>query len=50
MIHAVKGGQVEVVRALLNKYVDVDVAGAVSSLVHFVRVGMHTCMHVRDFN
>lgn len=31
LIHAVKGGQVEVVRALLDKYVDVDVQGAVSA-------------------
>ena len=30
LIHAVKGGQVEVVRALLDKYVDVDVQGSVS--------------------
>ena len=31
LIHAVKGGQVEVVRALLDKYVEVDVQGAVSA-------------------
>ena len=30
LIHAVKGGQVEVVRALLDKYVDVDTQGSVS--------------------
>jgi hypothetical protein len=30
LIHAVKGGHLELVRMLINKYADVDVEGAVS--------------------
>ena len=32
LIHAVKGGHLEVVRALLKKYADIDVQGVVSHL------------------
>lgn len=43
LIGAVRGGHVEIVRALLNKYADVDVKGQVDStltlfLSHILRV------------
>lgn len=34
LIHAVKGGHVDIVRALLKKYVDVDVPGQVGIHAH----------------
>ena len=33
LIHAVKGGHLELVRMLINKYADVDVEGSVSHCV-----------------
>ena len=33
LIHAVKGGYVDIVRALLNRYADLDVEGQVSEHV-----------------
>lgn len=35
LIGAVRGGHVEIVRALLNKYADIDVRGQVGVLLHY---------------
>jgi len=37
LIGAVRGGHVEIVRALLHKYADIDIRGQVTCLLHHIR-------------
>lgn len=47
LIGAVRGGHVEIVRALLNKYADIDIRGQVGA--HVINHNCHNCWFIEDY-